>query len=504
MPSTFRKSCLAVLVVALSGCGGGGGSSDSGGQLQSSTLGEATFSYRGKLKPALSASTDAVTVAGVGGAAFSNVDFYPAKTSAESPIVYARNGQVWIWSNGTQKMISAGFYLTNYCSWTTNGKILFDGDDQNGFSNIYTMNADGSNVTLLKTQARSASMSPDGKHIVYCNKSLHLIQIDPNGSNLVDLAPSLTVSSTGVPSWTSDSKTIYFSAASGGPSHLFRVNSAGGNPVDVTPSQVAGSDCFAPSVSPNGRLLAFHTFASDFEVHVYDLQEHIIRTVTPNGSNDTCPYFAPDGHSLIFERRTGTDTSVVSSIVDGTSNTILFGDPPSVPTTYAAYQPAPGFQRFVGSGGPLGSTCSGFLFGQYGDSFASIAAFSATTPSSVQIQQANPGTSSGAPLAFMVTGDSINRVVYANGYYATPVSISPVGDTTVFISFSANTGLVTSLAPLAVSGSRALSRSNTTTTTVTYEGPFKTVYDGKGKNLAPNGARSLTIDRKTGALVGIH
>lgn len=37
--------------------------------------------------------------------------------------------------------------------------------------------------------------------------------------------------------------------------------------------------------------------------------------------------------------------------------------------------------------------------------------------------------------------------------------------------------------------------------TVSYKGPFKALYDGKGKNLAPNGAAQVTVNPNTGHVV---
>ena len=41
-------------------------------------------------------------------------------------------------------------------------------------------------------------------------------------------------------------------------------------------------------------------------------------------------------------------------------------------------------------------------------------------------------------------------------------------------------------------------------TRATYTGHFTAVFDGNGKNLAPNGAKSVTLDGKTGALVAFE
>jgi hypothetical protein len=37
-----------------------------------------------------------------------------------------------------------------------------------------------------------------------------------------------------------------------------------------------------------------------------------------------------------------------------------------------------------------------------------------------------------------------------------------------------------------------------------FSGPFTAIYDGKGSNIAPNGATSLEVNSKTGKLISIR
>ena len=66
------------------------------------------------------------------------------------------------------------------------------------------------------------------------------------------------------------------------------------------------------------------------------------------------------------------------------------------------------------------------------------------------------------------------------------------------MSVDATTGQVDLLAPAAT----AKPASNTNADgTVTYRTRFNAIYDGKGDNLAPSGATSLTVNPKTGKLI---
>jgi hypothetical protein len=68
----------------------------------------------------------------------------------------------------------------------------------------------------------------------------------------------------------------------------------------------------------------------------------------------------------------------------------------------------------------------------------------------------------------------------------------------VVVTVDADTGQVDVVAP--ASTARPASAKNADGT-LTYKAAFKAIYDAKGRNLAPNGASSLTVNQKSGKLV---
>ena len=76
----------------------------------------------------------------------------------------------------------------------------------------------------------------------------------------------------------------------------------------------------------------------------------------------------------------------------------------------------------------------------------------------------------------------------------------PVGSTNALVSFNAFTGTVSSVIPYAANRSVATHNGDL----ATYTGRFTAVFDGEGKNLAPSGAKSVTLNEKTGKLVGFE
>ncbi len=128
--------------------------------------------------------------------------------------------------------------------------------------------------------------------------------------------------------------------------------------------------------------------------------------------------------------------------------------------------------------------------------------FNTTTPSTATITQSGTN-SSGAPLAFTLGGDAITNISYANVYNGTHVSIPLTSTPTAVITVDALTGMVDYVVP-AIAGKAHPMASKSVGNALTYSGQFSAIYDGTGKNLAPNGATSVEFDRATGRLVSFR
>ena len=79
----------------------------------------------------------------------------------------------------------------------------------------------------------------------------------------------------------------------------------------------------------------------------------------------------------------------------------------------------------------------------------------------------------------------------------------PAGTTGALVLFSSATGLVNDVLPFAANRS-VPTRKSDGGSHATYTGNFTAIFDASGKNLAPGGAKSVTIDEKTGKLVGFE
>ena len=77
---------------------------------------------------------------------------------------------------------------------------------------------------------------------------------------------------------------------------------------------------------------------------------------------------------------------------------------------------------------------------------------------------------------------------------------SPPSSTGALVAFDAADGSVVAVVPYAANRSVPTHSGNL----ATYTGHFTAVFDAHGKNLAPSGAKSVTLNEKTGKLVGFE
>ena len=97
---------------------------------------------------------------------------------------------------------------------------------------------------------------------------------------------------------------------------------------------------------------------------------------------------------------------------------------------------------------------------------------------------------------FTLAADSITQIGYTNSYFSSGTTLTLTSTPMVVVAIDASLGRVQLVAPAAAKATSRLSGTH-----VVYTGKFTAVYDKSGKNLAPNGASSLTVDAKSGNLV---
>jgi Tol biopolymer transport system component len=177
-----------------------------------------------------------------------------------------------------------------YAAWSPDGtRIAFSSDRSNFDSEIYTMDADGGNVTRLTTSAGEdwqPSWSPDGKQIVFASVRTgdwEIYTMDADGGNVTRLTDRPGLDWT--PEWSPDGTQIVY-ARRGAPVELKIVDGVaqGEAPVDTWDVFLMASDGdsveqltddpgndIEPTWSPDGKHIAFSSDRSGSQaVYVMD------------------------------------------------------------------------------------------------------------------------------------------------------------------------------------------------------------------------------------------
>ncbi|HEX9919084.1 MAG TPA: hypothetical protein VGA87_07955, partial [Pyrinomonadaceae bacterium] len=223
----------------------------------------------------------------------------------------------------------------------TAGKIVFDRDGK-----IYSMNADGSNQTLVSNPnvlAVDPSSSPDGTKIAFtCGaEPWNICVMNADGSNVTALTD---VRADGSPAWSPDGTKIAFHSTREGYSHIYFISPSGGvvtrltvndesllaessptwSPdstrvafvgdtetgsdiytatLDGTVTRVTNSDTLkgSPAWSPDGAHIAFDTFDN---VCVVNVGGGAVTVLASAGDLNQSPAYSPDGTRIAFRRQT--------------------------------------------------------------------------------------------------------------------------------------------------------------------------------------------------------
>ena len=209
------------------------------------------------------------------------------------------------------------------------GKILFV--KQTGKEiNIFSIEENGTGEKQLTSGSafnQNPSASPDGKYIVFnSNRSgvFSLWRINTDGSNPLQLTnmPGIFDANLQV---TKDGRNVIFmrSTSDAGKSRLMKVSIEGGEAVPILP-EAARSEFF-PRLSPDGKLLAFHSFEYDInnpniesKVSVVGFDgEKVDRSVKEFESNINPEFkFSPDSKSLTYLNKSGIDNLWSQSLDD--------------------------------------------------------------------------------------------------------------------------------------------------------------------------------------------
>jgi Tol biopolymer transport system component len=196
-----------------------------------------------------------------------------------------------------------------------NGRIAF-ASNQDGDFEIYTMNADGSDVVQLTDNVlddRDPNWSSDGSQIVYVSftsattRELQVMSADGSNQRTLSIASTDDFD----PEWSPDGSRIAFISFQSDAFNIYTVHPDGSDLTQITfgAGDVEGGNFYQPTWSPDGQYLAYLMgefgggapgSIDSFGLYTIDLNT-LTSMALPAGPNYNNVDWSPDGQTIIFE-----------------------------------------------------------------------------------------------------------------------------------------------------------------------------------------------------------
>jgi TolB protein len=234
-------------------------------------------------------------------------------------------------SDGTaRRVLTKNRSADRYPDWMPDGRHIVFTSDRDGDAEIYSMRADGTDVVQLTANDaldRMPDVSPDGTQIVFSSDRVadawcQIFVMDIGGQDVRRL-----VADDGddhAPAWSPDGRRVAFE---GGDDNavIEVVNADGSGHVRLT----EGGEESDPAWTPDGRI----AFDSDGELAIMNQDGTGAQTIAATRGDEYRPSVSPDGRRLAFESDADGYFQVYVSLLDGTGARRLTGPPRAFAST---------------------------------------------------------------------------------------------------------------------------------------------------------------------------
>lgn len=196
---------------------------------------------------------------------------------------------------------------------------IFFNSARTGDSEIFRMNADGTEITNISRSAGyediMPAVSPDGKRVAFMRgkfydwDSYEIWIMNSDGSAQMKLTENSKAD--GHPDFSPDGKKIVFASFKDGNEEIYTINTDGTGLKRLTEDPSSDND---PDFSPDGSMIAFKSTRAhrgdsidefldkDYEIFLMDTNGIIIKQLTDDTLSDHDPDFSPSGKEIAFLR----------------------------------------------------------------------------------------------------------------------------------------------------------------------------------------------------------
>lgn len=216
---------------------------------------------------------------------------------------------------------------------TTDGLILFS-SYREGESELYTMDADGSNLTRLtdiEERANQPAWSPDGQWIAFVQRfdgyNLEIMVMPFDGLQAENSPPTLirlTHSSEldAEPDWSPDGTKIAFTSNRSGDMHIWVMSTNGSGRAQLTQGHNNGAEVWnsSPKWSPDGSKILYRSdVGQNSEIFIMNPDGSGQRNLTQHPASDVDPAWSPDGSQIAFVSDRDGNEEIFVMEVDGSN-----------------------------------------------------------------------------------------------------------------------------------------------------------------------------------------
>ncbi len=204
----------------------------------------------------------------------------------------------------------------------SNTRIAFD-STRNSNRDVYAIGVDGSEETRLTTATAAdwmAAWSPDGSKIAFVSQRdgagvSNIYVMNANGTEQTQLTTS---GKDNWPAWSPDGTKIAFqSARDGGFPQIYVMNADGAAQTRLTHDNTVGDS--SPSWSPDGTMIAFYSnrYQQTSQIYVMNADGTDQTRISDFTADDLYPSWSPDGNRIAFASGGFSDVWVMNA--DGTA-----------------------------------------------------------------------------------------------------------------------------------------------------------------------------------------
>jgi Tol biopolymer transport system component/tRNA A-37 threonylcarbamoyl transferase component Bud32 len=210
--------------------------------------------------------------------------------------------------------------------WVPGGRSLLFISDREGGRDIYEQRIDQrgrpNGVPLRITTGLNPeriAISANGKRVAWSTISavsnVRMLQVPGGDSVALSTATPVTTGTQNIESAriSPDGAWLYFDSDRSGNSDIWRIPLAGGTAEQLTNDPAPE---FQPQISPDGRLISFHSIRSEVsnrDVFVQPLAGGPAIQVSTSPGNDRSPAWAPDGNALAWMDNFAPDSALLVS-----------------------------------------------------------------------------------------------------------------------------------------------------------------------------------------------